>query len=311
MIYNVHGPMFDQFDEPPWPESADIVIVRDHYDPALLDQFLQQRPPQVCLQSFYALAPLGSQPVTWIPVFLKQISEQMRRCDMIAEPTTQACFGFMIFKNRDLRTMAMEEIELAGLQTDYYTLYLDPHLQGKYRHEHRFYESRGPYHPTVTYENNWHDFLQQRVYSPTAVNLVVETLEQDWGPGMTFTEKTAFSVYGLNFPIWLGGYGQAETWTKLGFDAFEDIIDHGYQHETDPRQAMRRALADNRALLTDLELAADVRAQAMPRLLANRQRMLDLPFGSMLVNIVEQAYPERAVELKQHFRIFDVNKSSV
>ncbi len=304
MIYNVHGPMFDQLDEPPWPESADIVIVRDHFDPALLKKFLSQRPVNICLQSFYANAISKLDSVTWIPIFLKQISEQMNRCVMPSEPLTQACFGFMIFKNRDLRTMAMEAIESAQLTTDYYTLYLDPHLQGRYRHEHRFYPSRGPYHPTVTYENNWEDFLRDRVYAPTAVNLIVETLEQDWGSNITFTEKTLFSVYGLNFPIWLGGHMQARTWSQLGFDSFDDIINHDYQHITDPAESMRRALEDNKRILTDLTMAQDLREQAMPRLLANRNLLLQQPFSAMLANIVDHAYPERAKEIKRHFRIF-------
>lgn len=302
--------MFEQLDQAPWPADADIVIVRDHFEPDLLRKFLDQHPPQVCLQSFYARPLAGMESVTWIPVFLKQISEQMNRCAMLDQPSTEACFGFMIFKNRDMRTMAIESIEAAGLTTDYYTLYLDPHLQGRYKHQARFYPSRGPYHPTVTYENNWTDFLQDRVYSPTAVNLIVETLELAWGANMTYTEKTGFAMCGLNFPIWLGGYGQAETWTDLGFDVFSDIINHDYQYITDPAESMRRALSDNLSILTDLDLAKQLRAQAMPRLLANRKLFLDRPFGRMLADIVEQQYPDRAKEIKRHFRIFDVSDQS-
>jgi hypothetical protein len=304
MIYNVHGPMFEQLDQAPWPADADIVIVRDHFEPKLLKKFLQQTPPQHCLQSFYVRSIEDLEQLTWVPIFLKQISEQMSRCAMTEQPQTLGCFGFMIFKNRDMRTLAMESIEAAGLQSDYYTLYLDPHLQGKYKHQARFYTSRGPYHPTITYENNWADFLQDRVYSPTAVNLIVETLELAWGANITYTEKTAFSVCGLNFPIWLGGYAQADTWTSLGFDSFSDIINHDYQYLTDPAESMRRALEDNRAILTDLNLAKSLRDQAMPRLLANRRLFLSRPFDSMLSNIVEQAYPNCAKEIKRHFRIF-------
>ena len=303
MIYNVHGPMFEQLAEPPWPVSADIVIVRDHYDPVLLDRFLQQRPPQICLQSFYAYGSPLAFPVTWVPIFLKQVTEQMNRCAMPVNPDTQACFGFMIFKNRDLRTMAVEEIEQAGLTTDYYTLYLDPHMQGRFQHQHRHYPSRGPYHPSITYENNWQDFLQDRVFAPTAVNLIVETLEEAWGPAISFTEKSLFSVYGLCLPIWLGGHRQAETWQSLGFDVFADVIDHSYQYETDARTSMRRALADNHRILTDIKYAATIRQSCMSRLVANRDRLQSRPFGAMLIDLVAARYPDRVEEIRKHFRL--------
>jgi len=85
---------------------------------------------------------------------------------------------------------------------------------------------------------------------------------------------------------------------------FPDVIDHSYQYIQDPAESMRRALSDNLGILTDLDLARQLRAQAMPRLLANRKRFLGRPFGDMLADIVEQQYPDRAKEIKRHFRIF-------
>ena len=57
------------------------------------------------------------------------------------------------------------------------------------------------------------------------------------------------SLYGCCFPIFCGGYRLAEQLTRIGFDVFDDIIDHSYQYELHPGLRILNALELNRKLL--------------------------------------------------------------
>ena len=47
------------------------------------------------------------------------------------------------------------------------------------------------------------------------------------------TEKTIMAIYGGTFPIWFGGWKCAESMRYLGFDVFDDVLDHSYDNEDD------------------------------------------------------------------------------
>ena len=77
----------------------------------------------------------------------------------------------------------------------------------------------------VHFKSDWPDHLEC-IVTHSAVTLLCES---NWNqPGTVFTEKTLNSVLGHTFPSWIGGYKQAEGWKNLGFDTFDDIIDHKY-----------------------------------------------------------------------------------
>jgi hypothetical protein len=79
---------------------------------------------------------------------------------------------------------------------------------------------------------------------------------------------------GLTFPLWIGGYGQADEWRKLGLDAFDDVVDHGYQYYDTLIERCWWAFALNIDLLTNKEKAADLRQLNATRLIANRDLFL-------------------------------------
>lgn len=110
------------------------------------------------------------------------------------------------------------------------------------------------------------------IFNTTAVSLISESI--DYQNGIGFTEKSAYPLLGLNLPIWIGGKYQAEEFEKLGFDVFNDYIDHSYQHCDSLVERCYRAIADNYKILSDVSIAADIRQKLMPRLLANRQMFL-------------------------------------
>lgn len=105
------------------------------------------------------------------------------------------------------------------------------------KHRHRF--------PLVldSTEVSWsqgHDMIPDLAES--AVNVITESsyepepgsdfFETHHRPG--FTEKTFKSIFLAQFPIWLAPSGTVGCYRDLGFDAFDDVIDHSYDLEPDP-----------------------------------------------------------------------------
>jgi hypothetical protein len=64
---------------------------------------------------------------------------------------------------------------------------------------------------------------------PTATQLV-----NHHRPGMTEKSYKCFALFQL--PIWLAPYKAVSCYRSLGFDVFDDIIDHAYDLEADPTQ---------------------------------------------------------------------------
>ena len=105
------------------------------------------------------------------------------------------------------------------------------------------------------------------IFLNSAVSLITESIR--YNPAMVFTEKTLYATVGLTFPIWVGGYKQAQNWQKLGFDTFDDVIDHSYQHYDTIIERCYYAIKNNLKILQDVEYASQLRNTHMARLKAN------------------------------------------
>lgn len=107
------------------------------------------------------------------------------------------------------------------------------------------------------------------IVSSSAVSLISESV---WTQtAAVFTEKTLFSVLGLTFPIWVGGVRQATEWKKMGFDIFDDIIDHSYQDKKTLIERCWYAFYLNLDLLKNKNKLSDIRQRCLPRLKSNRE----------------------------------------
>ena len=107
------------------------------------------------------------------------------------------------------------------------------------------------------------------LFDTGAVSVIVETVGKE--KATVFTEKTLMPILSLTFPLWFGGYQQAQHFKELGFDIFDDVIDHSYQHRENYVERCYYALADNIELLSNLELATCLRNQHLTRLIQNRE----------------------------------------
>jgi hypothetical protein len=72
------------------------------------------------------------------------------------------------------------------------------------------------------------------------------------------TEKTLNSIYGMNFPILMCGKGSVELLRQIGFDMFDDIIDHSYDTIDNPIDRLYTAISNNSRLLADNKYVKDI-----------------------------------------------------
>jgi hypothetical protein len=87
--------------------------------------------------------------------------------------------------------------------------------------------------------------------------------------GYSYCEKVLNSILGMNLPLFSGNRGMVHGMRLMGFDVFDDIIDHSYDVVEDPIQRMFALVQSNLRLLQDRDVARACWVKALPRLLAN------------------------------------------
>ena len=110
------------------------------------------------------------------------------------------------------------------------------------------------------------------IFFRSGISLISESI--NFQPGAAFTEKTHYSILALTFPIWIGGKAQAASWKNIGFDTFDDVINHSYQWHDTLIERCYHAVADNLNLFQDTNCVRDLRIQHVDRLLHNRELLL-------------------------------------
>lgn len=270
-LVEVHGPTLTSRQE--LLPTTEWVRIIDHYDPVKLDQWLDQ---QGCyntkvFQDFFWLPTDSHHKTAFAPLWLDVFCQfRLGHPVLLDTVDTHDCFNFMIYKPRFLRQQIALEISNRNLTTDSYT-YSGVHTFGaKIKSKYFGAPKQDVYNNVADYNS----FLRDNVFGRSAVALITETIETEWENNMTFTEKTLWPMLSLNFPIWLGGRLQADTWKSVGFDVFDDIVDHSYQYEPDQMKRIRLALGSNLRLLTDLKYATELRLQLVDRLRNNRELVL-------------------------------------
>lgn len=89
--------------------------------------------------------------------------------------------------------------------------------------------------------------LQTAVVEPTCVSLITEPAYYE--KETIVTEKTLTAIWGGTIPIWVGGWRIPDYMRQLGFDVFDDLVDHSYQQLVDPAERCRCAITNNLDLL--------------------------------------------------------------
>lgn len=253
---------------------------------------------------------LGIDQYTLPLFFLNQARLIPDQVDLITDFNTQHCFNFMINKRMIHRYLTARLVQYFGLTSYDYTYsgsclnikderifqdieVCDPEqtvftkqimmeILGDVTIPEKFLSA--DYDPKSIWEigqvsignrgtvHAWRAGLD-KIFQSSAISLVTESDDESYEV-FDFSEKTVYAILGLTIPIWPGAHRHADQFKSMGFDAFEDIIDHGYQHEPTLFMRCYRAFADNLELLTDLSRAAKLRQSIKTRLIDNRSHLL-------------------------------------
>jgi len=119
--------------------------------------------------------------------------------------------------------------------------------------------SQGLQYGSTKNVENYIGLLKQNIFEPSCVSLITEPsfFERE----TLKTEKTIMAMYGGTLPIWVGGWGIPQSLRDLGFDVFDDIIDHSYERMSDPYDRAYYAVEKNLDLLRDFDRAKNFISQ--------------------------------------------------
>lgn len=141
------------------------------------------------------------------------------------------------------------------------------------------------------------DKMQHVAFNNSATSIIVEPSYYEHGN--IFTEKTLMPIYSGHFLIWPGNYKSADSFKELGFDVFDDIIDHSYQYIDHPGKRIVEALLKNMDFLNDIELQLDYRNKFKDRLNHNlslvrnisklSDNLMKLQIGAKSINHLDEA----------------------
>jgi hypothetical protein len=259
----------------------------------------------------------------YLPLFMATSTKQFNQANIQPEWNKKTCtFNFMINKRRHNRTFLLMLIEHFGL-TDYeYTLCwkhanfgrrdmvisannpayqhiiesakLDlPNRQYLFGSENLL--DQGLQYGHLTNAQVYKTFLQEQVFEPAGISLITE-------PGFyehetIITEKTIMGIWAGTLPIWVGGWRQADYLRSLGFDVFDDIIDHSYQNLPDVWDRCYQAVAKNIDLLKDRDRVLTFISNNHQRLQAN----LDLLKNNCFTKICHQMISKLPINLQNEF----------
>jgi len=121
------------------------------------------------------------------------------------------------------------------------------------------------------------DLSLRHLYKNHFVEIISET--QFNLPFFGASEKFRNSVFGCVFPIMIGGAGLVKFLQDLGFDMFEDIIDHSYDSIQDPLDRLCASIDLNYLLLSDSDRTKKLWIKNQNRFINNidfiKNQMLD------------------------------------
>ena len=242
-----------------------------------------------------------------IPIWLEREMSLLTTASVIDQVNTTDCFNFMINKKTINRSLLIKLIEYFKLVSNSYTYsgigritdmqniidefiileknnknFLNDDKWDEFKTtmlspnvlEKKFIKFKNQIITDVSIDNyggnlySWEAGIKN-IFQNSAVSLITESCT--FQLCSTFTEKTAYAIMGLTFPIWIGGYGHAESWKNIGFDTFDDIINHNYQYKSTLIERCYFAFYDNLQLLTDLSYVSALRERYRDRLLTNQK----------------------------------------
>ena len=216
----------------------------------------------------------------YLPIFLASECQEFIEQDI--DPSwgrKSRIFNFSINKPRIHRKFLLEEIERLGLTSYRHSLPWKHNpinsikvTDLKFGPEtvEEFGIKNGNFKNAETYAK-----LLRPKFQDTCISIITEPCFYE--RESIITEKTLMALMGGTIPIWFGGWKNAQSLAKLGFDVFDDIVNHSYETLEDPYERCTQSLERNLHLF-DLEKMTKIIADNQHRLQYNRDMLMSNPF---------------------------------
>lgn len=280
--------------------SESIVWISDVFNRDWLCSSLRDRSPAYIVNDHFTTVEPSDYHVYCVPLFLAQTTRLIvKNFPEYQDYKTQHIFNFMINKKQINRFLCMKLVEMFDLNNYDYTwsgvdsrfdmtnilnelahLGKDSPLSAEQQSlllaevkipQKFFYHTGSTDNSHIDYPDNswtWNHGLNN-IFSGSVVSLITESLAFE--KSTVFTEKTAYAILGKTFPLWIGGgVSQAQRFEEMGFDVFNDVIDHSYQHYDTLIERCYYAFKHNLHMLNDYEYASKIRESLMDRLEHNQ-----------------------------------------
>jgi len=294
------------------PRKNDILYFSDWFDSKLVEKITTEfgAPSMIICDVESTVVPM-SVPIKFIPaldmgVFNLGLRHNYKSVDISQQP--KYCFNFTIATKRPSRYLLLKLIEWFGLESCIYswsgeaTFFDCTHIIQEFSSINESWATlelkEAVLTPVKKIDVKWKLEKQHGIYKhvfsdlcQNSVTALITESATDYQPNYTFTEKTLFPLLYLNFPIWVGSYGQAQQAKHMGIDIFEDVVDHRYQYKKTLVERCYYAIHDNLTLLTDFEHATRTRSRYLARLEKNQQYFLNGAFENWIENEI-QTLPE-------------------
>lgn len=288
------------------PTSSDVIYFSDFFDCTLLEQIIERHGNPACvITDVESTVNDCGVPVVFIPALIMGMTNHLHLFDdTLRVINTRYCFNFSINKKQADRYCLLKLIEWFQLGSYVHTW---SGIGASFDCEYFILEAESISAPWKTQEflthllsavqtvpENWifldymndhtgcnrglgdqEQFMQHCIplFGQSAVSLITESSTK-YQRNFCFTEKTMLAISALTFPIWVGNYAQAQQAKNMGFDTFQDLINHDYQFKSTLLERCYHAVHDNLELLTDLSFAIKMRQQYHDRLIRNRDHLM-------------------------------------
>tara|TARA_R110002126_G_scaffold148471_1_gene294453 strand:- start:145 stop:1137 length:993 start_codon:yes stop_codon:yes gene_type:complete len=277
-MINIHGPTYkfkgEVLDKP------EIIVVRDHqYDEEeqcfhvkkLLDNSSCDPHLHTLIFDHIHDDALREFNCVHLPIFLAaEAREFINENIEIDWDNKSHVFNFSLNKPRIHRELLLKEIERLNLTSFAHSLPwkhndINSIPITDYKFGSEVIMDKGIKNGSFNNSETYNKLLKTNVYEPSCISIITEPVFYERQAFVT--EKSYMAIFGGTIPIWFGGWKIPETMRYLGFDVFDDIVDHSYETLEDPYNRCIQALERNINLFNDIEYLKDL-------LLKNRDRLL-------------------------------------
>ena len=291
MIKIIHGPTYQYQGETI--DQPTLIYVKDHHYNEQDQCFHLQRllngstEHTVVFDHVVQHDEFLSNPVYFPALLAREMYEFNQQDIMVNWTQKNVAFNFMINKPRPHRLWLLKLIDQLELTNFSHSLcWHNSPVKSvpptDFRIGNEFVMDRGFKNKNYLNAKTYADLLQTNVFEPSCVSLITEPV---WYEKETIvTEKTIMAIYGGTIPIWVGGWRIPDYMKSLGFDIFDDLVDHSYQDLTDPVDRCHQAVLRNINLLKNCTILNQHRLQKNLKLAQSN------PWRTQISNLIK-IYP--------------------